>query len=524
MFVATTAVCLVLLSSTTFVGAEANSLRGGHRSLISSDNNKNSYYAELIDNSRRLEGGGGGEGGEGGEGQGGEGQQGENKGEENGEKQEQQQQQYQEGNNEGQDQQKEENNNKNEQEGEQQEQQQEEEQEAEEANDDAAENYEEEVAEEEAADDDQSDFVTNVQDTVTSAQDTLSGLMDRFDEDVVNMWSTSPSEWNDELWKVFGVTAGIFTLLLSCLFYIFCLCCSDDREELDKDGANQRRWKKNHRGRLFTRMRNGDNETVASEYTNADRPFVLIEDVENNGADDKSRFGPSTVYAKSNDELPDAISPMSSKTGRTGWETRPASPRSRRPMADDKTEYTMKTRKSHHKNGVIAETVDVWSEFLGFKKQRSYNTEAFMKRQIAEGDDIDETDDEMTRRSKRRSSSKTSRNSKNSTNSRHMKTGTYMAPTQEETGSVPATSSNASDAERVSAPTPIMSNVIAKAEKNNSNRNTALVKTRNLLKSIGKSKNGKIGNSTSMESKEKSLASKSIASKGSKSSADKSEC
>mmetsp|Transcript_14326 Transcript_14326/g.35977 ORF Transcript_14326/g.35977 Transcript_14326/m.35977 type:complete len:530 (-) Transcript_14326:159-1748(-) len=511
LFVASAAVCLVLLSSKTAMGQEANSLRGGRRSLIST--NEELYYAELISNSRRLEGGEGGEEGgeEGGqEGEGGEGNN--NNGEENGEKQEQQEQQYQEGNN-NENQEKEENNDKNEEEGEQEQQQEaEEEVEQEAADEDAAEYNEEDVNEEGGADDDQSNFQNKVQDTVTNAQETMSELVDRFDEDVVNMWSTSPSEWNDELWKVFGVTAGIFTLLLSCILYVFCLCCKDDAEDrryMETQEGGKR--KKNHRGRLFNRMRTHDTDTVASG-DDAEKPFVLIEDVENQGADDKSRFGPSTVYANS-DAPPDVISPMSSKTGmtgKTGFDTHAGTPRSRHPM-DDQTEYTMKTKRQ--KRGVFAETVDVWSEFLGFTKARSYNSSAFIKRPVpAEDDDIDETDDEITRRSKRRSSSKNSRKSRESRNSRQMRTGTYVAPMQEETEVVSAKSSTSasnkmSEMERVTAPTPVMSNVIAQAADKNSPRRTALMKTKNLLKSMGKNK-PKIGNISSMESKEKSLASK----------------
>jgi hypothetical protein len=185
---------------------------------------------------------------------------------------------------------------------------------------------------------------------------------------------------------------------------------------------------------------------------------------------------------------------MSSKTGRLELQ-RFAGDSSRAPINDAETQYTrssMKTRNTA-KHGIFNETLDVWSEFLGLKQSKSYNTAAFFKRrETEEADDIDETDDEYTRRSKPRSSS--SRNSSISQSSasraRHLETGTYVAPREE----------------GIEHPiTPKM------PPQPNSPRRTALVKTRNLLKSIGKSKANRIGNSTSitsMDSKEKALSTK----------------
>ena len=447
LFVATTAICVVLMSAMTFV--EAESLRGGRRSLIVSE--KKSYYAqEIADTRRRLDEGGEDGGGE----------------DQDEEKEEEQEQQYQEGNNEEQ--------------GEQQEQNNEEEgQQVEEMEDNNEEN----------ADDDGSNFV----------QDTFSNAMDRFDEDVEYIWSTSPSQWNNELWIVFAAVAGSFTLLLSCFFYMLCVGCSrNDVVVGTADDIKKRRQLRKHRGRLSSRMRNNDNDTVATEAD--DKAFTLITDVENNGTmEDKSRLGPTSVYAHTENASHDCISPMSSKTGRLELQ-RFAGDSSRAPINDAETQYTrssMKTRNTS-KHGIFNETVDVWSEFLGLKKSKSYNTAAFFKRrETEEADDIDETDDEYTRRSKPRSSS--SRNSSisqgSSSMARRLETGTYVAPRDE----------------GIEHPiTPMVPKPMVVAEPG-SPRRTALVKTRKLLKSIGKSKVNRIGNSTSItstDSKEKALSTK----------------
>lgn len=491
MFVATAAVCAVLLSTPNVVQVEAEAviaasvanLRGNQRTLISTD--------------RHLEGGGGGQNGEGKEGQEGEekGEQGEQKDEQ---QQEQQAQQYQEGNN----------NDGNEEEVEEeadQEEQQEEEAEAEEEYEYEAEDAYE--GDDGQVDDDQSSVVSNVQETVADAQVKFETLMNRFDEDVVQMWSTSPSEWDDEFWKVFGIVAGVFTLLLSCIFYLFCLCCKSEKDE----NVIIKREKRNHRGRLFTRDRTNDTDTIGTHHTGRssidyDRPFVLIEDVEK---DDDQTAG----------DMTGALSPLSSKTeGVQDYSV------SGRPTTDDETQFSKatfrssKSKKSLKKNpsgGIINETVDVWSEFLGFKKSK-YNVKPTTKSKD-EDDDIDLTDDEALRRKKRSSSSKNSDRG----GPMQMRTGTYVRPTGESDVDevdpiVSNTSTNSgnnssSRNDRLTVQTPVMSNVMhnePRSTKNNSPRRTALIKTKNLLRSFGannniNSKNRR--NSKNIDPKEQSL-------------------
>ena len=115
----------------------------------------------------------------------------------------------------------------------------------------------------------------------------------------------------------------------------------------------------------------------------------------------------------------------------------PLSPKSAAHEDDDQTKVTKASVKSpRKKKGVLNETVDVWSEFLGFKKVKSYNTLAFIKHRPRE----DDSDDDLTRmsrmsrsrssrtrigRTRRRSSSRAS-----SRRGRHMEAGSYVAPTE----------------------------------------------------------------------------------------------
>ena len=213
-----------------------------------------------------MEGGGGGGGEGGGEGgqQGNEGGKNEgnnkNEGQNNkNEGQEGQQQQEGEQKDEG------EQNNKNEQEGEQQQQEQEEQQQ-DQGEEDGQQNEANEEAEEEVAyeyddvvySDDQSSDDFNMNDTIVNLQDDISDMLYRFNEDIVAMWSMSPSEWDDEYWTVLGITAGALTLLLSCILCICCWSFGGDDEDIADAAKRTPMQKKNHRGRLFNRMRDRD--------------------------------------------------------------------------------------------------------------------------------------------------------------------------------------------------------------------------------------------------------------------------
>lgn len=433
LIVATAAICVVLMSATTCV--EAESLRGGHRSLIASENT--SQYTQFIDNNRRrTEGGEGGDGEGEGEG-GGEGQQGNEGGQNEGNNNEGQEgQQQQEG----------------EQQGEQQEQQQGEENgQQNEANEEA----EEEVANayDDIYGDDQSSGGFNMHDTVVGVQDNISNLVDRFDEDVVNMWSMSPSEWDDELWTVFAIVAGAVTLLLSCIFCVCCASFGDNVEEIETDADADKTTpmqKKNHRGRLFNRMRSTDADTVATGVTEAadDKQFHLLDD-----AVSMSRMPLSPANTKPED----ALSPKSGVIG------------------DDE--------QTKRKKGIFDEAVDVWSEFLGFKKVKSYNTLAFVKRRARDEASYIDKDDDMTRmtrsrsgRSRRRSSSKASRR-----RGRQMDAGSYVAPTE-----------SISDRNRLSVQTPVIAEAEPSSPRSTRSRSTsrtraALIKGRSLLKNFRES-------------------------------------
>lgn len=532
---ATAVACVVLVAMSAtkqtvvveanLTDAIATSLRGGRRALVPSDTankGKGNYYDNPIitsasTNTRRLEDGGAEE---------------EDNGEEEEEEEEEQEQQQE--------------NNYGEQE-EEEEQQEEEEQEEENAQNG-----------DEAMDDDgngnggQSDTVSNIKESFQS-------FMDRFDEDVINMWSTSPSEWDDEFWKVFGIVAGVFSVLLSCIFYICCLCCSGSSD--DENGkamivgtqseADMRSKNKRHRGRFFARSRSGDTETEGGDETEHtgrnttndwESPFVLIEDVEK---DDTFTQGSklaahltSPVYAQGSDggdggENYDTLSPLSSNSktehgiGMAESTAAIPSPVSRSAATtiptisqdydDDAKGKALKKNSSvlqEPSGGIVGETMDVWSEFLGFKKSK-YNMQPDDVVSGDEDEDIDLTDDERTRRtsrsgrvasssSKRKSSSRksvsrvksggdTTTSQKLTQNPGQMRISAYTSPvevnsTAGSTDPITAegTSSVATD-NKLTAETPVMSNSMhSKPTKTGTSpRKTALLKTKNLLRSFG---------------------------------------
>jgi len=432
-------------------------------------------------------------------------------------------------------------------------------------NDDAAEEEqeeeqqeeeEEEVAEEENANemnnanmnddgnaygnDDQSDIVTNV-------QESWGDLMNRFDEDVGDMWQTSPSEWDEEHWKVFGIVGGIFTILLSCVLYMCCLCCSgSDYDEKDmlvatQSQADERKRKKNaHRGRLFTRSQSGDTheDSLHNGHKNWESPFVLIEDVDKNDTFDQTALtnaGMSTAYTRGTDI---GMTPMSSKTDTMNdFSTRAlASPASKHttsipanPTASIDDVETRASRATSHgsrrrraqakrmlkepSRGIVSEAVDVWSEFLGFKKSK-YTLQPEMSKTEDhddvyhdEDDDINLTDDEKTRRKNRSrysassntSSQKKSKKSNDAEAPGQMRTGTYTSPEEVD---MSASVDPVASEEALSSSTQKLSSIgkttidhpslnssslhnNPRISKANSPRRTALLKTKNLLRSFG---------------------------------------
>ena len=515
LFVATAAVCAVLLSTTTAVQFEAKTEVNGVTSLRRGNSASTSNVDAvaklrgsqriLTSIDRKL-------------------QEEEDNVEGNDEEQkdEQEEQKYQEGNGDEDEEVEEEVE-------EEEEEQQEEEVEEEHDNDvEGDEGYED-------ADEDESSMYDNVQDTVADAQVKLQDLMERLDEDIVQMWSTSPSEWDGEFWKVFGAVAGAFTILLSCILYLFCICCSGSSEK-DEDMMGHRgagkRARTTHRGRLFDRNRTNDTDTIGTVQSNDyDKPFVLIEDIEKD-EDDKSKSLNATSV----------LSPLSSKSD-GGEDTDYSVSRRATPTADDQTEIskdqtkfskdqteiskgtyrTSKSRKSLKTNpetpkrGLFDETIDVWSEFLGFKKSK-YNMKPAATMSNDEDDDIDLTDDEAQGR-KKRSSSRRSRGGDRAPT--QMKTGTYIRQDDVEgidpivsTSSTNSANNTTAENEKLNVHTPVMSNLMGqntpRLTKANSPRRTALIKTKNLLKSFGgnnsknKGRNSKT-NITGMDSKEESL-------------------
>lgn len=405
----------------------------------------------------------------------------------------------------------------------------------------------------------------------------IADLRDRFDSDVVTMWNTSPGEWDEEIWKDFGIVAGIIVGLLAFLCLCCCCCCrgggGNNGKELNaitQEEADARRKKKRgHRGRFFHRNRSEDTDCSRSEHTDYTSPFVLIEDVEKDDTfkthGSKSTAGvggtaTSPVYGRggaSADVDGDAyatLSPLSSnsKTTMQSPGARLAVP-SLNEDDDGANGKTLKKNSSvlqEPSGGIVGETVDVWSEFLGFKKTK-YNMKTT---EVDEDSAIDETDDERERRggvrigrssarSRRKSSSKkdivvvsnsdetnTSKKLMGSVGSVHTDTvadvvdvaaavsttgttgaGSISGEAADTTANIEGTSapssttSTNSSINKMTTETPIMSNAKSstKSPRHSSRKN--FLKTKNLLRSFGSGNKIKTNNNKEQDSKEESL-------------------
>ena len=295
--------------------------------------------------------------------------------------------------------------------------------------DDQGDEEEEQEEEEEQQDDkdqndneDNNDDASNSNGSMEYIDNLVADLRDRFESDVATMWNTSPGEWDEEIWKDFGIVAGIVVGLLAFLCLCCCCCCRSgndgkDLNALTQEEADARRKKKRgHRGRFFHRNRSEDTDCSRSEHTDWSSPFVLIEDVEKDdtfktqGSKSTTAIGgiaTSPVYTRggaSADVEADGYATLSPLSSNSKAEMQSPGNTSGAPsvpnLNDDASGVNGKTLKKNSSvlqessGGIVGETLDVWSEFLGFKKTK-YNIKAD---EIDEDSAIEETDDERERR------------------------------------------------------------------------------------------------------------------------------
>ena len=295
--------------------------------------------------------------------------------------------------------------------------------------DDQGDEEEEQEEEEEQQDDkdqneneDNNDDASNSNGSMEYIDNLVADLRDRFESDVATMWNTSPGEWDEEIWKDFGIVAGIVVGLLAFLCLCCCCCCRSgndgkDLNALTQEEADARRKKKRgHRGRFFHRNRSEDTDCSRSEHTDWSSPFVLIEDVEKDdtfktqGSKSTTAIGgiaTSPVYTRggaSADVEADGYATLSPLSSNSKAEMQSPGNTSGAPsvpnLNDDASGANGKTLKKNSSvlqessGGIVGETLDVWSEFLGFKKTK-YNIKAD---EIDEDSAIEETDDERERR------------------------------------------------------------------------------------------------------------------------------
>ena len=298
------------------------------------------------------------------------------------------------------------------------------------SDDQGDEEEEQEEEEEEQQDDnkdqndneDNNDDASNSNGSMEYIDNLVADLRDRFESDVATMWNTSPGEWDEEIWKDFGIVAGIVVGLLAFLCLCCCCCCrggndGKDLNALTQEEADARRKKKRgHRGRFFHRNRSEDTDCSRSEHTDWSSPFVLIEDVEKDdtfktqGSKSTTAIGgiaTSPVYTRggaSADVEADGYATLSPLSSNSKAEMQSPGNTSGAPsvpnLNDDASGVNGKTLKKNSSvlqessGGIVGETLDVWSEFLGFKKTK-YNIKAD---EIDEDSAIEETDDERERR------------------------------------------------------------------------------------------------------------------------------
>ena len=246
----------------------------------------------------------------------------------------------------------------------------------------------------------------------------VSNMKNRFESDVASMWKTSPSEWDGEIWKDFGIFLGIVAGLMTLFCLCCCLCCrggDNNGKGLSAMTESEAKARRHNRGRFFFRRNRSDDsggfdtDATVDDHTS---PFVLIEDVDKTNSfitHDTKSMGAGTgistggIGTSKTDEKGIAyctLSPLSTHTKTNCVNERTT-------VSNTNGEDALGKRSSvipEPSKGIVGETVDVWSEFLGLKKAK-YN----IKSKYAIADDetsgIDTTDDEQQIDQRKKSSS-----------------------------------------------------------------------------------------------------------------------
>jgi hypothetical protein len=214
----------------------------------------------------------------------------------------------------------------------------------------------------------------------------VTDLLFRIDEDMYEMWNNSPSQWAAEYWEVLVVLGSLVFFVLMCVCYVCCIvpfCANKNRRENDDDDdvgygdphsggrmvatpSEMEKHLQAKKRRLFGKNKSASTKTINEEEEDYEAPFVRMDDNGNPSyAEEINGTNPGSPRSggEESDVLPHDYSEYTDGA---------ISPRS---VSKKKKSFLKSSRKSGFKNdnsNLFIETIDVWSEFLGFKNTK-YN-------------------------------------------------------------------------------------------------------------------------------------------------------
>ncbi|KAL3918648.1 MAG: hypothetical protein SGILL_004136 [Bacillariaceae sp.] len=261
--------------------------------------------------------------------------------------------------------------------------------------------YKEEVAEQYYGQEEEEN--ENSEDGEAEDANFINNFMFRVDGDLYNMWNSSPSEWITEYWEVLAVFGVLFFLVGVLLCYVFCIvpCCSTYDSTQGREGdmgdphaggrvvgteSEMEKHLENKKRRLFGRRKKttASDEDTVTDAEDYEAPFIRMDDVGETpsqaaASSPVSTFmSASSAYPEDSDTVPQALSSntegaLSPRSTTSGGEVQsPKKERSVR-MASVRGKKGRRSKQGQKGGSSLwSETVDVWSEFLGFKNT-TYN-------------------------------------------------------------------------------------------------------------------------------------------------------
>lgn len=166
-------------------------------------------------------------------------------------------------------------------------------------------------------------------------------LVDRVEQDVNEMWTLSPSEWNIEEWEVFAAFLLCLAIVLCCLCCVLCIipCCLDDSPERVVMTAEE--WKDKNKNLLENQSDTDASSTKSDEDDNESQKIFKV---------------PSTS------QVSEAISAQQPPV-----ETQEVGDQNKTSGVQEESTRPESKQQWDRAYFVAKEVVGVWSEFLGFE-------------------------------------------------------------------------------------------------------------------------------------------------------------